>query len=36
MNSDPLLAYYKRHFPDSDAGRPMRILAEYLQPLQSF
>ncbi|HSR54137.1 MAG TPA: TIGR00730 family Rossman fold protein [Acidobacteriota bacterium] len=36
MNSDPELAYRNQTFLDSDAGRPLRILAEYLQPLQAF
>lgn len=36
MTLDPVIAYYNRRFLDSDAGRPMRILAEYLQPLQAF
>lgn len=36
MSTDPTLAYYNKRFLDSDAGRPMRILAEYLQPLQAF
>jgi uncharacterized protein (TIGR00730 family) len=30
------LAYHDPEFLDSDEGRPIRILAEYLQPLQSF
>lgn len=34
--SDPILAYYDERFLDSDDGRPLRILAEYLQPLQAF
>jgi len=33
---DPILAYYDKAFLDSDDGRPLRILAEYLQPLQAF
>ncbi len=36
MSSDPVLAYSDESFLDSDAGRPLRILAEYLQPLQAF
>ena len=36
MSSDPILAYYNQEFLDSDAGRPLRILAEYLQPLRAF
>lgn len=34
--SDPVLAYLNETFLDSDGGRPLRILAEYLQPLQAF
>jgi len=34
--SNPVLAYYDKAFLDSDDGRPLRILAEYLQPLQAF
>lgn len=30
------LAYHDDEFLDSDAGRPLRILAEYLQPLRAF
>jgi uncharacterized protein (TIGR00730 family) len=30
------LAYHDSEFLDSDEGRPLRILAEYLQPLSSF
>jgi uncharacterized protein (TIGR00730 family) len=33
---DPPLAYRNMKFLDSDDGRPLRILAEYLQPLQAF
>jgi uncharacterized protein (TIGR00730 family) len=33
---DPLLAYRDQSFLDSDAARPLRILAEYLQPLDAF
>ncbi len=36
MNSDPVLAYENAAFLDSDEGRPLWILAEYLQPLQAF
>lgn len=36
MSSDPVLAYHDESFLDSDAGRPLRILAEYLQPLRAF
>jgi len=35
-NQDPILAYYNKEFLDSEDGRPLRILAEYLQPLQAF
>jgi uncharacterized protein (TIGR00730 family) len=34
--TDPVLAYYNQVFLESDDGRPFRILAEYLQPLQAF
>ena len=34
--TDPLLAYRDRAFVDSDDARPLRILAEYLQPLHAF
>src|SRR5258706_443482 len=33
---DPPLAYHDAEFVDSDAARPLRILAEYLQPLEAF
>ena len=33
---DPLLAYRDQAFLDSEAARPLRILAEYLQPLDAF
>ena len=33
---DLVLAYHDRGFLDSDDGRPLRILSEYLQPLQAF
>jgi len=36
MAPDPVLAYHDAHFLNSDEGRPLRILAEYLQPLQAF
>ncbi len=36
MTSKPMLAYHNSAFLDSDEGRPLRILAEYLQPLQAF
>jgi len=32
----PLLAYRNEDFLDSDEARPLRILAEYLQPLDAF
>lgn len=35
MSSDPALAYQNESFLDSDDGRPLRMLAEYLQPLQA-
>ncbi len=35
MSEDSKLAYFDREFLESDGGRPMRILAEYLQPLQA-
>ncbi len=31
-----ILAYKNEEFLDSDAARPLRILAEYLEPLESF
>ncbi len=34
--SNPPLAYHDAAFLDSDDGRPLRILAEYLQPMQAF
>src|SRR5215475_12645541 len=34
--TDPRLAYRDEAFLDSDAARPLRILAEYLQPLDAF
>jgi uncharacterized protein (TIGR00730 family) len=33
---DPPLAYRNRTFLDSEEARPLRILAEYLQPLEAF
>jgi hypothetical protein len=33
---DPPLAYHDPAFMDGDAARPLRILAEYLQPLEAF
>jgi len=36
MGSDARLMYYDKKFLDSDEGRPLRILAEYLHPLQAF
>ena len=35
-STDPPLAYLDRAFLESDAARPLRILAEYLQPLDAF
>ncbi len=32
----PVLAYENKKFIDSDEGRPIRILAEYLEPLAAF
>jgi uncharacterized protein (TIGR00730 family) len=32
----PPLAYHSEEFLDSEEGRPLRILSEYLQPLQVF
>ncbi len=32
----PPLAYHDDEFLDSDEGRPLRILSEYLQPLRAF
>ncbi len=34
--SDPPLAYRNQEFLDSDEGRPLRILAEYVQPHETF
>jgi uncharacterized protein (TIGR00730 family) len=36
MDTAPLLAYHDPHFIDSDEGRPIRIVAEYLAPLKAF
>ena len=35
-HTDPRLAYKDEAFLDSTAARPLRILAEYLQPLHVF
>jgi uncharacterized protein (TIGR00730 family) len=35
-NGDPPLAYHDPEFMDSDAARPLRIISEYLQPLEAF
>ena len=35
-NREPPLAYHKTEFLDSDGARPLRILAEYIYPLQAF
>src|SRR5690348_9706890 len=32
----PALAYHDPEFLESDAARPLRIMAEYLQPLRAF
>ena len=34
--TESMLAYRNEAFLDSAAGRPLRILAEYLQPLSAF
>ncbi len=34
--NETILAYKNEEFLDSDAARPLRILAEYLEPLESF
>ena len=34
--STPVLAYRNEEFLGSDEGRPLRILSEYLQPLDAF
>jgi len=36
LPEDPPLAYEDAPFLDSDDGRSLRILAEYLEPLQRF
>lgn len=35
LDPDPVLAYHDGRFVESDDGRPLRILAEYLQPMQA-
>jgi hypothetical protein len=34
--TSPLVAYHDAAFMEGDGGRALRILAEYLQPLQRF
>ena len=36
LSADSPLAYKNAHFIDSDQARPLRILAEYLSPLEAF
>jgi uncharacterized protein (TIGR00730 family) len=36
MTDTPLLAYHDPEFIDSDEGRPVRIVSEYLAPLRAF
>jgi uncharacterized protein (TIGR00730 family) len=36
MSTEQLLAYYNQEFLDSTDARPIRILAEYLEPLRRF
>lgn len=36
MTDAPLLAYHDPKFIDSDEGRPVRIVSEYLAPLRAF
>jgi uncharacterized protein (TIGR00730 family) len=36
MSDSPLLAYHDPRFIDSDEGRPVRIVSEYLAPLRAF
>ncbi len=36
MSDTPLLAYHDPKFIDSDEGRPVRIVSEYLAPLRAF
>ncbi len=36
MSDSPLLAYHDPKFIDSDEGRPIRIISEYLAPLRAF
>jgi uncharacterized protein (TIGR00730 family) len=35
-NATPVVAYKDERFVDSDEARPLRILAEYLSPMQAF
>src|SRR4051812_29311939 len=35
-DDDPPLAYHDQEFLDSEDARPLRILAEYLQPMRAF
>ena len=35
MSETPLLAYHDPKFMDSDEGRPLRIVSEYLAPLRA-
>ena len=34
--ANPMLAYRNEEFLESDEARPLRILAEYLEPLHAF
>ncbi len=36
MSENSAIAYLDENFLDSDEGRPLRILAEYLKPMQTF
>jgi hypothetical protein len=36
MSDTPPLAYHDPKFIDSDEGRPVRIVSEYLAPLRAF
>ncbi len=36
LEKRPVLAYHDSQFLDSDEARPLRIMAEYLQPLRAF
>ena len=36
MTDTPPLAYHDPKFIDSDEGRPVRIVSEYLAPLRAF